>query len=171
MALAQHHGLPTPLLDWSRQAKVAAYFAASNAVGRTLAGDKLVVWAIRRRFDNYTLNDPADGRNRAVLWFHHAPRATNPNLHAQHGLFSQLHYSEGHAIPLDRYAREVCLQREDQLLGEGLSGPVMRRLTAPRDTAGQLLFALHLLGVDGSTMYPGYDGVVRAMQEEPFWRR
>jgi hypothetical protein len=31
LALAQHHGLPTRLMDWSVNAYIAAYFAASKA--------------------------------------------------------------------------------------------------------------------------------------------
>jgi hypothetical protein len=51
MALAQHHGFPTRLLDWSRRSYVAAYFAASDALARHLNGDNpseqpFAVWAL-----------------------------------------------------------------------------------------------------------------------------
>jgi len=39
LAFAQHHGVPTRLLDWTRNATVAAYFAAAGHVDRTETED------------------------------------------------------------------------------------------------------------------------------------
>jgi hypothetical protein len=45
LAFAQHHGIPTRLLDWSQRALVAAYFAAAEAV--VVGGSEpLAVWAL-----------------------------------------------------------------------------------------------------------------------------
>jgi FRG domain len=51
MAFAQHHGLPTMLLDWTRRGWVAAYFAAVEASDpkKQHKGTHIAVWALYRR--------------------------------------------------------------------------------------------------------------------------
>jgi hypothetical protein len=173
MALAQHHGLPTHFLDWSRRARVAAYFAAYDARNPETKGldSHLAVWGAVRWKPNESLLHRADpDRVKAIIarlkvktlfppQFYAPPPASNPNLHAQAGLFTI--YSSEEDFPLEwYYARSA----------EAHDGMVwMHRITLPIEEAGTLLRLLADEGVTGASLFPNADGVVRAMRERKFW--
>jgi hypothetical protein len=172
MALAQHLGLPTQLLDWSLQARNAAYFAAEPATRNTYKCGRLGVWALRRELgDDLTVATGAWERTQqqtsATLTFETAPRATNPNLHAQSGLFTRLHGEKAHSLCLENYIQLVAEQYAPSALA--CAEPYLRRLTAPQSSASRLLRLLSYEGVEGASMFPGNEGVVRSMQERGRW--
>lgn len=164
-ALAQHHGVPTRLLDLTRSAHVAAYFAAQLV--HQPQSEWIAVWAIREGVFSY--GDRCDG-----VWFSllRASRATNPNLHAQSGLFAAWTGPTKRAS-LDRIVRDVATSKIRLLSGQLQAPwptPTMRKLLLPRDKVPDLLRLLVYERISGATMFPGVDGVVRAIKEESIHR-
>lgn len=82
LALAQHHGLPTRLLDWTRNPLVAAYFAVSSAPKDSTA--RIYALQMDRVADTQAIPSPfeVDGL------YAFLPRSVAPRIIAQRGLFT-----------------------------------------------------------------------------------
>lgn len=160
MGLAQHHGLPTLLLDWTRRAPVAAYAAASSACdpSTTDKGDHLAIWALRAQPDQSFSCGRQEDYSTAMFQVYQAPAGTNPNLRAQAGLFTLVFGYDDPGVDT------IVARRGDD-------GPELRRLTLPHSEAPKLLRLLANEGITGASMFPGADGVVRSMREESWWDR
>lgn len=158
LALAQHNGVPTRLLDWSRSRHVAAYFAAVDALKNNWPS--LDIWALHGHFVDRFGGHFEHLKCRIVRPLQHG----NPNLHAQAGVFSVCQGDlgqDGKFIALDELLGAIP--------GEPGEGPCLRRFQLPRSEARDLLRALYQDQIDAVRLFPGHVGIVRALREER-WR-
>ena len=149
MALAQHCGVPTSLIDWSRRSYVAAYFAASSSLKHYHKNNdkKLAVWALDiekvKLYKNVKLIK--------------VPGSTSNNLAAQSGLFTFLKQPGKRG---DIFSPKFL---ENEF--ENTPDTPLWKITLPVTYSVQILKLCKLYGISGATLFPNYNGVSRSVSD------
>jgi hypothetical protein len=99
-----------------------------------------------------------------------APRAGNPNLHAQEGLFT-LHMSGGNDDIADGTPFDDVLMQMSSKLGERFvwTPADMLRFTLPKIEAPRLMKLLAAEGVSAAKLLPGFGGAAQAVLDRQYW--
>ncbi|MBN1253452.1 MAG: FRG domain-containing protein [Bacteroidales bacterium] len=149
LAVAQHNGLPTRLLDWTRNPLVALWFTVSKPANKSKPG---IVWSliynpkeaiVSTAKLSKTLENPFMIEN-TFLYF---PEHIFPYIQAQSGVFTIQHRK-------DTTTRFVPLESNEKFISSLL------KIEIPAKSFSTLRYQLFRLGVTPSSLFPGLSGLV-----------
>jgi FRG domain len=176
LALMQHHGVPTRLLDWTFSPYVALYFAFETSLPDT----DCAVWAINtgwlsERARQKSLNEPrlpTDPREKALNEYLNRGlfNAENPNVvvvanpirmnervAAQQGVF---------LCDLSQVGAFTITLQKMLVMPMPPSSPVIWKFVIKTAERDKFVRELNRMNINGASLFPGLDGFARSLKLE-----
>ncbi len=157
LALAQHHGLPTRLLDWSYSALAALWFCVRRPPKRSKKGGLCngVVWILQTRPEDFiefpTEESPYSAAKTRIL----RSRLISRRIPAQSGVFTcHSRRKDGRFIPLE---------------ANTLYKHKITKIRIPGRDFEDLRAQLFSCGVSGVSLFPDLDGLAEFLQSRFYY--
>jgi hypothetical protein len=146
LAVAQHHGMATRLLDWSESLLVAAFFAVQRAV----AGDTPVIYAVKNLpVADSDQHDHLDKLEDGSLYY---PPHISPNIPAQRSVFTV--HRKPNEVFAPPHIERLILSHENQR-----TAPITYRLN------------LDACGINTASLFPDVNGLAEYISWLYKWGR
>lgn len=152
LSLAQHHGYPTPLLDWSFSPYIAAFFAFLESVAKQAEAVRIFAFDMRgwpRPPIKKMIYDPL-----ASITFHEFSAHNNPRFIPQQSIASFSNVDD-----METYVRQEEWNTGRKHLTV-IDIPISDRQAALDD--------LRLMGITHGSLFPGLDGTCRTLRDRYF---
>lgn len=147
LALAQHHGLPTRLLDWTQSALTALWFAvAHDPVELNGKLQNAVVWMLKTKTEDFINESDRRSPFSNGLTRIYKPRTIDRRIASQRGLFTVHHL-------LPKTAEFVRFENHKDFKQR------FRRFAIEADAFSEIRKHLHGCGVNHSTLFPDLAGL------------
>ncbi len=155
LARLQHHGFPTPLLDWSLSPYVAAYFAFKGAPLNPMPNEFVSVFIFDIDSWMEHLKPTSDLLSSAEFVSDFVPFATdNPRMSRQMGVTTLTNVSDLQPFILSQVSR----------VGKDL----LWKFDMPASQRSYVMQELNLMGINDMTMFPDFDGLCKHLKEIHF---
>lgn len=144
-ALGQHHGLATPLLDWSGSPYVAMFFAFSESIPNDESETRVILALneerVRKKGDELRAINPTS----EIIEFFRPFSDENARLVNQNGLFTK--------SPVDVSIEEWISQHF-----AGCKETVLAKIYLPNANRIECLQALNRMNINHATLFPDLEG-------------
>lgn len=144
LAIAQHNGLPTRLLDWSLNPLVALWFAVEYSDENP---ENRIVWAFYYDDSEVIVDTKRLGSPFSIeKTFVYFPEHVFPYIQAQSGVFTVHHRLKETKdfVPLNN------IKNSDLLL---------KKIKIPRDFVTTIRYQLNRIGINSASLFPGLRGI------------
>ena len=161
IAVAQHYGVPTRLLDWTRNPLFAALFAAYD-VPRSTSEESIAVWVLDKRSLTGPNIPEAMKFSEVKLW-----RSDNLFLRTQD---ATLIYAPKACAFYGQHGTWPSLETMVSLACQTSKQPLLYKLKLPASQVGDLLRLLYMKGVTLAHMMPSLNTVASALATKWRWQ-
>ena len=156
VSLAQHHGYPTPLLDWTYSPFIAAYFSYNDLVRRDVeSGQNIRIHMFDKK-----------------AWTAEFPQIQSLRVHAPHfSILEALAIDNPRMIPQQALASVTNVADIESYILECeklRSRKFLSVIDLPASTRMEAVGELRMMGITAGSLFPGLDGTCKQLREQMF---